>query len=159
MANRESKEVVKQEAPRTNLTLWDVDKLFDDMFRRPFSFGAFPRLRFPETAEFSPSVDIYEEKNDVVLKAELPGLKKEDIEVKLTGDTITVSGEKKKEEKVEKKDYYRWECSHGSFTRTFTLPADIQLDKIKSTFKDGILEVRMPKTEAAKTKEVKVKID
>jgi len=108
--------------------------------------------------EMSPSVDIFEDKNDVVVKAELPGIKKEDIDVTLTDDTISIAGEKKKEEEVEKKNYYWWESSYGSFSRTFTLPAEVQTDKVKTQFKDGILEIRIPKTDEAVKKEKKVKI-
>ncbi len=107
----------------------------------------------------SPSVDIFEEKNDVVVKAELPGIKKEDLDVTLTDDTISIAGEKKKEEKVEKKDYYRWECSYGAFARTFTLPAEVQTDKAKTQFKDGVLVIRIPKTKEAVKKEKKLKIE
>jgi HSP20 family molecular chaperone IbpA len=110
-------------------------------------------------AESFDLVDIFEDGNDVVVKAELPGMKKEDIDVNISDDVITISGEKKSEEKVEKKDYYRLERSYGSFTRTLRLPAETQTDKAKASFKDGILEVRMPKTEAALQKTKKISID
>ncbi len=116
-------------------------------------------MKFPSTEELSPSVDIFEEKNDVVVKAELPGIKKEDIDVTLTDDTISIAGEKKKEEEVEKKNYYRWESSYGSFARTFTLPAEVQMEKAKTQFKDGVLEIRIPKTAEAIKKEKKLKIE
>ena len=116
-------------------------------------------MRFSAVEEVMPSVNIFEEKGDVIVKAELPGIKKEDIDITLTDETITISGEKKKEEEVKKKDYYRWECSYGSFNRTFSLPAEVQPDKVKTKMKDGVLEIRIPKTEEAKKKEVKVKID
>ena len=109
--------------------------------------------------ELSPTIDIFEESNDVVVKAELPGIKKEDIDVKVTDTTITISGEKKKEEKVENKDYYRMESSYGSFTRAFSLPSEVQTDRVKAQYKDGILEIRIPKTEEAKKKEKKVMIE
>jgi HSP20 family protein len=94
-----------------------------------------------------------------VVKAELPGMKKEDIDVSLTEDTITISGEKKKEEKIEKKDYYSLERSYGSFKRSFSLPAEVQTEKASAKFKDGVLEIRIPKTEEAKKKEKKVLIE
>jgi HSP20 family protein len=72
---------------------------------------------------------------------------------------LTLKGEKKKEEKVEEKDYYRCERSYGAFVRSIDLPRDVQADKVKASFKNGVLEVRLPKTEEAKTKEIKVKID
>ncbi|OPY67414.1 MAG: Spore protein SP21 [Syntrophorhabdus sp. PtaU1.Bin002] len=159
MAKKESKELAKTEPTRTLPTLWDVDKLFDELVRRPFSFMGLPRVKFPGEEGLTPSVDIFEEKGDVVVKAELPGINKEDIDITLTEDTITIAGEKKKEEETTKKDYYRYECSYGSFNRTFTLPTEVQTDKVKTKFKDGVLELRMPKTEEAKKKEKKIKIE
>ncbi|OPY77934.1 MAG: Spore protein SP21 [Syntrophorhabdus sp. PtaU1.Bin153] len=159
MAKKESKELAKTESMRILPALWDVDKWFDEFVRRPFSLMGLPQVRFPGEGELMPSVDIFEEKGDVVVKAELPGINKEDIDVTLTEDAITIAGEKKKEEEVAKKDYYRYECSYGSFNRTFTLPAEVQTDKVKTKFKDGVLEIRMPKTEEAKKKEKKIKIE
>ena len=159
MAAKESKEIARAEQPRSLQTLLDIDAMFDEFFRRPFSVFGLPRLRFPETAELTPTVDIYEEKGDVVVKAELPGINKEDLDVTVSEDTITIAGEKKKEEEVKKSDYYRWECSYGSCHRTFTIPAEVQTDKIKTKFKNGILEIRLPKTEESKKKEKKIKIE
>jgi HSP20 family protein len=158
MAKKESKELAKTEPAKVPSAFWDAEKWFEDVFRRPFSFGLLPRLGLQGTEELSPTVDIFEDKNDVVVKAELPGIKKEDIDVTLTDDTISIAGEKKKEEEVEKKNYYRWESSYGAFARTFTLPAEVQTDKVKTQFQNGILEIRMPKTEEAIKKETKVKI-
>jgi HSP20 family protein len=93
------------------------------------------------------------------MKSEMPGMSKEDVEVNLTDDTITISGTKKKEEKVEKKDYYHLERSFGSFKRSFALPSEVQSDKAKASFKDGVLEVTIPKSEEAKKKEKKLKIE
>lgn len=162
MAKKTSKAIVKVEPSKALSPFEELERRIEDFFRRPFSiFGPtwWPRLRLPEFEEITPSVDIFEEAEDVVVKAELPGMKKEDIEVKLTDNTITISGEKKKEEKVEKKDYYRLERSYGSFCRTFSLPVEVQTDKAKAQFKDGILEVRIPKSEEAKRKEKKLLIE
>lgn len=162
MAKKTSKAIVKVEPSKALSPFEELERRIEDFFRRPFSiFGPtwWPRLRLPEFEEITPSVDIFEEAEDVVVKAELPGMKKEDIEVKLTDNTITISGEKKKEEKVEKKDYYRLERSYGSFCRAFSLPAEVQTDKAKAQFKDGILEVRIPKSEEAKRKEKKLLIE
>ncbi len=159
---KESKELVKVEPSRAISPFEEMERWMDEMFRRPFSLfhpSWLPALKFPAMKEFSPSVDIFEDKDDVVVKAEIPGIKKEDLDVKLEEDTITISGEKKTEEKVEKKDYYRLERSYGSFSRSFSLPTDVQTDKAKATFKDGVLEVRVPKTEEAKRKARKVEIE
>jgi HSP20 family protein len=168
MAKKEKKELAKVE-PAKALTPFhemekrfqEIEKRFEDFFRRPFSLmpSWWPRLRLPEMEEISPSIDIITEGDDVVVKAELPGMKKEDIDISLTEDTITISGEKKKEEKVEKKDYYSLERSYGSFRRSFSLPAEVQTEKASAKFKDGVLEIRMPKTEEAKKKEKKVMIE
>ena len=106
-----------------------------------------------------PIVDVFEEKDDIVVKAELPGMEKDNIEVNLADHRLTIKGEKKKEDEVKEEDYYRAERSYGSFLRTLDLPKDVRADKVKASFKNGILEIRMPKTEEAKTKEVKVKVD
>ena len=162
MAKKESKEVAKVESAHEVSPFEEMEKRFEDFFRRPFSmFGPswLPRLKFPETGIISPDVDIFEDGNDIVVKAEIPGMQKENIEVNLTDDMITVSGEKKQEEKIEKKDYYRVERSYGSFSRSFKLPKDVQSDKAKATFKDGVLEIRVPKTPEAISKEKKIPIE
>lgn len=162
MAKKESKELVKVEPAKPLSPFEEMERRFEEFFRRPLSLlgpSWFPRLRMPEMEEVSPTVDIFEEGSDVVVKAELPGMKKEDIDVKLTENTITISGEKKKEEKIEKKNYYRMERSYGSFTRAFSLPSEVQTDKAKAQFKDGILQIRIPKTEEAKQKEKRVMIE
>ena len=144
---------------RNAFSRWDLDPWFNGSLLRPIrSFRPFFSVTASETDEIIPNVDIYEDKGDLVMKADLPGMSKDDIEVKLTDGSITISGEKKHEKEVKKKDYYTWERSYGSFCRSFRLPAEVQSDKVKSTFKDGVLEIRMPKSEEAKSKEVKVKI-
>jgi len=168
MAKKEKKALVKVE-PTKALTPFhemesrfqEMEKRFEDFFRRPFSLmsSRWPRLKMPEIEEISPSVDILTEGDDVVVKAELPGMKKEDIDISLTEDTVTISGEKKKEEKIEKKDYYSFERSYGTFKRSFSLPSEVNTEKASAKFKDGLLEIRMPKTEEAKKKEKKVMIE
>jgi len=162
MPKKESKEIAKAEPARALSPFEEMERRFEDLFRRPFSLlepSWWPRLRMPEMEEVAPKVDIFEEGDNFVVKAEIPGMKKEEIEVNLTDDMVTISGEKKKEEKVEKKDYYRFERSFGSFSRSFRLPKDVQADKAKATFKDGVLELKVPKTEEAKKKEKKVPIE
>ena len=136
----------------------EMERWFEESFRRPFFAPSWmPRLKFPEMAgEASLAVDIFEDGNSVVVKAEVPGMKKEDIEVNLAQDIITISGHKKEEEKIERKDFYRLERSFGSFTRKLRLPADIQADKAKATFKDGILEVRIPKSATAAARKINI---
>jgi HSP20 family protein len=116
-------------------------------------------MKFLASDEMFFMADVFEEGNDVVVKADMPGVKKEDVSVSLSDDAITIRGERKKEEKVERKDYYRVERSYGSFTRSFRLPADVQTDKAEAKFGDGVLEIRIPKMEEAvsKTKKVPIK--
>lgn len=162
MVKKKSKELVKVEPTKAISPFEEMEKWFDEFFRRPFSLlrpSWFPRIGLPEIEEVTPTVDVFEEGDDVVVKAELPGMGKEDIDVKVTDDLITISGEKKKEEKVEKKNYYRMERSYGSFTRSLRLPTEVQTEKATAKFKDGVLEVRIPKTEEAKKKEKKVLIE
>ena len=104
-------------------------------------------------------VDIFEDGDDLIARAELPGMRKEDIEVLITDETIKICGEKRKEEEIDEKYYHKWERSFGSFCRVFTLPAKIQVDKVKSTLKDGILEIKMHKSKKEKNKEIKVNVE
>jgi len=162
MVKRKSKELAKVEPTKAISPIEEMERWFEDVFRKPFSLlrpSWFPRVRFPEIEEITPTIDVFEEGDNVVVKAELPGMGKEDIDVKVTDDIIIISGEKKKEEKVEKKNYYRMERSYGSFTRSLRLPTEVQTEKAVAKFKEGVLEVRIPKTEEAKKKEKKVSIE
>lgn len=104
-------------------------------------------------------VDIYEDGDDLIARAELPGMKKEDIEVLITDETIKICGEKRKEEEIDKKYYHKWERSFGAFCRVFTLPEKINVEKVKSTLKDGVLEIKMRKSKKEKSKEIQVKVE
>jgi HSP20 family protein len=162
MTRKESKELVKGESVTELTPFEEAERRFESAFRRPFSLIGhrwLPQYRTMEMEEVSPSMDIFEEDGNVVVKAELPGMKKEDIEVTVTDHTMRISGEKKREEKIEKKDYYWEERSYGSFARSFQLPSEVQTDKVEAKFKDGILEVKIPKTEEAKSREKKVKVE
>jgi HSP20 family protein len=139
----------------------DIERVFNDFWRRPFLNLWGPDHWWPARSLSlqMPVVDVYEEKDDVVVKAEVPGLLKEDLEVTLTESTLTLKGEKKKEEEIKEKNYYRSERSSGSFARSIDLPAEVKTDQAKASFKDGLLEIRLPKTDEAKKRTVKVKID
>ena len=104
-------------------------------------------------------MDLYEEKDEIVAKVELPGMEKDDIEVNITDHRLTVKGEKKKEKEIKEENYYRSERSYGSFIRALDLPKEVQAEKAQASFKDGVLEIRLPKTEEAKKKEIKVKVE
>ena len=137
-----------------------MDRLFDEVFKRPFFSLWSPRLGAEgEMESLYVPVDIYEDGESVVVKAEIPGIRKEDLNVQLTPDTITISGEKSTERKVQESDYYRMECSCGSFTRTCRLPAETLTDKARAVFKDGVLEVRIPKSAEAAQRVKKLNIE
>lgn len=137
-----------------------VDRFFENFPRMtlPNLLGREPWWPMRELHLGMPVVDVYEEKDHVVVKAELPGMTRDDIEVTLTGSTLALKGEKKKEEEVKERDFYRCERSYGSFSRVITLPAEVKPEEVKATFNNGVLEVRLPKTEEAKKKAVKVQI-
>jgi HSP20 family protein len=105
-----------------------------------------------------PAVDIFETPESIVLKAELPGITKDDIFVEVKDNTLSLKGEKKFEKEVKEENYHRVERSYGSFQRAFTLPSTGQQDKVKAKFKDGILEIVLPKVEEAKPKQIKVEV-
>jgi len=107
---------------------------------------------------WAPAVDIYETTESIVLKAELPGITKDDIFVEVKDSTLTLKGEKKFEKEVKEENYHRVERSYGSFQRAFTLPSTVQQDKVKAKFKDGILEIVLPKMEEAKPKQIRVDV-
>jgi HSP20 family protein len=103
-------------------------------------------------------MDLYEDQNEIVVKAELPGMTKDDIQILLNDNILTLRGEKKKEEEDQGKDYYRSERVYGAFVRSLALPAEINQDKVRATFRNGVLEIRLPKSEQAKKKEIKVNV-
>jgi len=159
-AKEKETKAVGPSRPFMDLSRWerDMDRMMEGFFdRRMRPWWPWPR---GEAIEISaPAVDLYQEKDDIVVKAELPGIDKNNIEVSLSDHHLTIKGEKKKEEEVKEENYYRSERSYGAFVRTVDLPVDVHGEKVKASFKNGILEVRLPKTEEAKAKEIKVKVD
>lgn len=109
-------------------------------------------------AEWSPPVDIDEDDKEYTLKAELPGMKKEEIKVTVEAGVLSIAGERKVEKEEKHKKYHRIERSYGAFTRSFTLPEGVSSDKLSAEFKDGVLKVHLPKDEKAKATPVEVKI-
>lgn len=137
----------------------EMNRLFDDFFSStdiaPFGEGG------KHLGSFIPSVDVKEDNKEITVKAELPGMDEKDIEVLLMENTLTLKGEKKEEKEEKKKDYYHIERSYGSFNRVIPLPAGIDMQKVNAGFKNGVLTVRLPKTEeaAAKGKKIPVKVE
>jgi len=131
----------------------EIDRLFET-----------PLMEFNRTAQqflsgWLPAVDLYEDKDSVVVRAELPGMKKEDIEISLHDGVLTLSGERKAEEKYKGATACRSERFVGRFQRTLTLPTAVNGDKVSATYSDGILTVTLPKAEEAKPKHIPVKFD
>jgi HSP20 family protein len=105
-----------------------------------------------------PAVDIYEDEDNVFVKAELPGLNKEDISLTIEGDTLVLSGRKSQTKEEKKENYYRKEIREGAFSRTIDIPCPVDKEKVSATYKDGILEVVLPKTPEVKRKTIKVDV-
>lgn len=161
MTAKGKKELIKKEGLTYASPIADMERWFEEMWRRPFSLfrsPVWPELKVAERYEISPSVDIYETDGEVVLKADLPGIRKDELDVNVTENMLTISGKKEKEEKIERENYYRFERSHGSFLRKFELPHGIDYDRIKAHFEDGVLEVSFPKTEEVKKHSKKIDI-
>ncbi len=143
----------------SNLTRWEpvremmtlreaMDRLFDDAFTRPLSLNGAAAL---------PSMDVYETDDEVVVKASLPGLKADDVQISVTGDTLTLRGEFKQEEEKSGAAYHLRERRSGSFERTVGLPVSVQTDKAKADFENGILSILLPKAEAVKPRTISIK--
>lgn len=123
------------------------------------AFGEVPVARGEEgmlAPAWMPPVDVYETPEAIVLKAELPGIQKEDVDIQVERNVLTLKGERKAEREVKEENYYRLERQTGTFYRSFSLPHSVQADRIEASMRDGVLEVRLPKAEEAKPKKVKV---
>jgi len=127
-----------------------MDRLFEDSFVR--SSGLFPGLRTE-----APAVDMFQTDKSVVVKASLPGMKAEDVEVSIVGDMLTLKGEHREEEEVNEENYFRKEMRFGSFTRSLEIPVPVKVDKAEAVFEDGVLTLTLPKREAVQPKTIKVK--
>ena len=128
----------------------DFDRMIDRLFKSEFSLWEGRGI---------PPVDIYEDEDNIVVKAEVPGISKENLSVTLSDDTLTISAKDVKEKEIKKENYYRKEIKSGGFTRSFTLPCPVDRSKVKATVKDGVLEIVLPKAEEAKEKEIKINIE
>jgi HSP20 family protein len=146
-----------------NITRWDPFREIEDLSHRlDRMFGrsglattSGETLAFPDWA---PSVDVAETAEEFQIKAELPGVKKEDLEVNVENGVLTLSGERRQEKEEKGKKFHRVERSYGSFMRSFTLPDDVAAEKLHAEYKDGLLHVRLPKTAVEKAKSVEVKV-
>jgi HSP20 family protein len=122
-------------------------------------FGsAVPGFEAESLAAWTPALDVYQDKDNVVVKAELPGMKKEEIEITLLEGSLTLSGERKYEEEHKEENTFRRERFHGKFRRTVSLPVAVDSAKVKAAYKDGILTVTLPKAEEAKPRQIQVNV-
>lgn len=128
----------------------EINRIFED----PFGFASAASTFFEG---WTPAVDVYEDKDKITVRAELPGMKKEDIEVTVVGETLTISGERKHEEEKKEGEVYRSERYLGRFQRSVILPTEVDPNKVQATYKDGVLTVTLPKSEQAKRKQIEIK--
>ena len=135
--------------------LEELERRFEDIFGRPFLPAAWRRLPIEERG-WAPPIEVFEKEDKFVVKAELPGMKEEDIDVSVVGDTLTIKGERKAETEVKEEDYYCCERSYGSFLRSIALPSNVDAKKIEASFEDGVLEVSLPKAAEVKPKKITV---
>ena len=130
----------------------EMDRLFDDFFGSGFGLTPLRRGFMGGFGEFNPQVDVTENDKEVKVIAELPGLADKDVEVSLSNDVLTISGEKKSEKEDKGESYYRMERSYGSFHRSVQLPAEVDANKVEATFKNGVLNITLPKTTTAQNR-------
>ena len=136
----------------------DFERMRRDMDRLWGSFFERGTLRGEDGREWLPSLDVAETKNEIVVKAEVPGLEPKDIDISLSDGVLTIKGEKKQEKEEKEENYHLIERSFGSFFRSIRLPNEVQSDKINASYKNGVLKIVLPKSEEAKKKEVKIKV-
>jgi HSP20 family protein len=128
-----------------------MDRLFEESFVRPSRILGL----FGEEAQ--PPIDMYQTPSEVVVKATLPGVKPDDVEISITGDTLTIKGETKASEEAKREDYLYQEHRYGAFSRSITLPPALQSEKAEATFENGVLTLTIPRAEEMKPKTIKVK--
>ena len=129
----------------------EVNRLFDTVFGRPSSASA------QGGRAWAPAVDMYETKDDLMLTVELPGVREKDVTVSITGDLLVIKGERRFEQEVKEQSFLH-ERTYGKFERLVQLPMPVQSDKVKATYRDGVLMIQLPKVEAVTPKEIKIDI-
>jgi len=131
-----------------------INRLFDE------TFGSYPAItQEPVKKAWSPLVDIYEDNDAIIVAVELPGVQKEDVKIELKEDTLTLSGERKHGVEAKTAKYHRIERFYGAFARSFTLPDSVAVEKIRATYKDGVLVIALPKAKRAAMKPIPIKAD
>ena len=146
--------------PERGLSVWhplsdleDVERRFENLFGRRFLPSMWRRFPFGELG-WAPIIEITEKEDKFTVKAELPGVKEDDINISVAGDMLTIEGEKKTESEVKKKGYQYSEASYGSFSRSIAIPSTVNADKIEASFDQGVLEITLPKAPEVKAKKI-----
>jgi HSP20 family protein len=153
---------VAETVPRREMTLFDeMDRAFDTLMHRgwmhPFREVWPEWARLESRLDITPRVDVIDRETEILVRAEVPGVDKNDLEVELAGDLLTIKGERKLEETKEEGAFFRSEIARGSFSRTIRLPAEVALEETQAEFKDGVLEIHLPKTEKTERRRIEVK--
>jgi len=161
MARKDKKTGEQELQPARSMhPLQEMERLFEGFYPRGW-LRPFHR-EWPTFGELNafggktPSVDLIERDDEIIIKAELPGVDKKDMDISVTKNTVSIKGTTSHEEKEEKGDHYRCEISRGEYARTLALPAEVDEDKVKATFKNGILELKLPKLKQSKRTTVKI---
>jgi HSP20 family protein len=146
--------LIRWEPTRDLATLRNrMDRLFGDTLGR---WGGGEEGLAPGV--WIPPVDVFETPENIVLKADLPDVNKDEVDISIENNTLTIKGERKMEKEVKEKNFYRMERSYGTFSRSFTLPPTVAADKVDASFENGVLTLTLPKREESKPKQIKVKV-
>jgi HSP20 family protein len=135
--------------------LEEMERRLEDIFDRPFVPAVWRRSPMVETG-WAPVMEVFEKEDKFVVRAELPGMKEEDIDVSVVGDTLTIKGERKAESEAKEEDYYCCERSYGSCSRSIAVPSNVDAKKIEASFENGVLEVNLPKAPEVKPKKITI---
>jgi len=145
--------VVKWDPLRDLLSIQDrMNRLFEQTLSRSRTEEGI------SASTWAPAVDIYETPETIVMKADLPGLTREDVEIEIRDDTLTIRGERRFAKDVQQENYLRIERAYGAFQRSFTLPTNVRQEQIRASFRDGVLELLLPKAEEAKSKKIAIEV-
>ena len=137
----------------------EMDQLLESFFPRSWVHPLrreWPNFNEARSAVRAPRIDVINRDEDILVRAEVPGVNKDDLDISLTENTITIQGSSDRQEKEEKGNYYRCEISRGTFSRSVVLPSDVDEEKVKAVFKDGMLEVTLPKVEKSKRRSIQI---
>ncbi len=130
----------------------EMDRIFETFFGERFP-------AFKEEFTFTPAIEVSETDNEIIVKAAVPGVDKKDLNISILDNNLIIKGEVKKEKEEKKKNYYKQEIAYGSFSRTIPLPAEVKVDEVKASMKNGVVTITIPKSEKAKAKEITINVE